>query len=155
MPTPFQTYPKVMKHPDYAPPVIEKEDGPDKGLFRAGARQIASARFPDVTVSNVNDEKAYAAKGYRPANMGNPEEYEKAILDGAVHANVTITEYPKWKYHDENIPKIVNDKDEEKALGPGWRDTPDAIIAEVLASFQAVQTKEKIDRRKKEHRNKA
>lgn len=33
--------------------------------------------------------------------------------------------YPTWKYKKDEEAKIVNNAAEEKALGPGWFDTPD------------------------------
>lgn len=33
-------------------------------------------------------------------------------------------EFPKWKYHDAHEAVVVQDADAEKALGPGWRDSP-------------------------------
>lgn len=34
------------------------------------------------------------------------------------------TEFPKWKYHATEPARIVNDQDEEDALGAGWHNTP-------------------------------
>ena len=31
-------------------------------------------------------------------------------------------EYPKWMYHKSEVPVIVNNPDEEDALGKGWHD---------------------------------
>jgi hypothetical protein len=33
-------------------------------------------------------------------------------------------EFPKWKYHPERGGKIVQNAEEEKALGEGWYNTP-------------------------------
>jgi hypothetical protein len=33
-------------------------------------------------------------------------------------------EFPKWKYHPEKGGKIVQNAEEEKALGEGWYNTP-------------------------------
>ncbi len=33
-------------------------------------------------------------------------------------------EYPKWKYHATEAPKLVADKAEEDALGKGWHESP-------------------------------
>ena len=76
-----------------------------------------------MTVTNRASEQEYAAKGYRPVHMGNAAEYENTILEGSVHVDGAKTDFPKWKYHDEEMPVIVNDAAEEKALGDGWRDT--------------------------------
>lgn len=39
--------------------------------------------------------------------------------------------YPMWKYHKTNEPKLVHSEAEEKALGPGWADTPAAFELEI------------------------
>lgn len=38
--------------------------------------------------------------------------------------------YPKWLYHREESPKVVNDPDEHEALGAGWEESPAAFEAE-------------------------
>jgi hypothetical protein len=35
--------------------------------------------------------------------------------------------YPKWLYHREEDPKVVNDPDEHDALGAGWEESPAAF----------------------------
>lgn len=32
--------------------------------------------------------------------------------------------YPKWLYHREESPQVVNDPDEHEALGAGWEESP-------------------------------
>lgn len=39
-------------------------------------------------------------------------------------------EFPKWKYHATEEPKIVQSKDEERALGEAWVDSPADAVAE-------------------------
>lgn len=38
-------------------------------------------------------------------------------------------EYPKWLYHADGRSVVVNDREEEAALGEGWADTPAAFPA--------------------------
>lgn len=52
-------------------------------------------------------------------------------------------DFPKWKYHAEQPARIVNDSEEEKNLGRGWKDEPvkgntevDASVAQAPASGQ-------------------
>lgn len=33
-------------------------------------------------------------------------------------------DFPKWKYHPEKSPMLVNNADEENSLEPGWQDKP-------------------------------
>lgn len=35
-----------------------------------------------------------------------------------------IVEYPKWKYHESGRAVVVQSRDGEVALGPGWGDSP-------------------------------
>jgi hypothetical protein len=37
-------------------------------------------------------------------------------------------EFPKWKYHETQNAVIVQDPDEESALGEGWFDSPADIV---------------------------
>lgn len=41
----------------------------------------------------------------------------------------TVTPFPKWKYHAADAPEgvIVDDAEEESALGAGWVDNPAQI----------------------------
>lgn len=40
-----------------------------------------------------------------------------------------MDEYPRWRYHATEKPKLVNDPVEDEALGDGWADTPAAFEA--------------------------
>jgi hypothetical protein len=40
--------------------------------------------------------------------------------------------YPKWKYHRELAAVIVQNENEEAALGEGWEDTPAAFAEAAL-----------------------
>lgn len=35
-----------------------------------------------------------------------------------------MSEYPKWRYKKGQPNTLVNSKEEEKVLGPGWGDSP-------------------------------
>lgn len=37
-------------------------------------------------------------------------------------------EYPKWLYHATLSPALVEDPEQEDALGEGWADTPAAFL---------------------------
>ena len=36
-------------------------------------------------------------------------------------------EFPKWKYHPKHAARIVQNAEEEKALGRGWVNTPNQL----------------------------
>lgn len=41
---------------------------------------------------------------------------------------MAIVEYPKWKYHSALEALIVQTPEQEKLLGPGWKDSPADVI---------------------------
>lgn len=45
--------------------------------------------------------------------------------------------YPKWLYHREESPQVVNDPDEHEALGAGWEESPAAFEAEEESESEA------------------
>lgn len=45
-----------------------------------------------------------------------------------------IQEHPKWKYHATKEAVIVQDADEEAALGDEWQDAPIDADSEVLST---------------------
>lgn len=123
----FKEYPKLMKHPQHAPAVWKQLEGKGVGLFAPDTICTSVERFADVTVTTVEQEQYYAARGYRPSNMADPELYEQAILESAPVEGYGFKAYPKWKYHAFEMPKVVNSAAEENALGEDWGDSP--IIA--------------------------
>lgn len=120
----FQEYPKVMKHPNHAPAVYKQQPGKGQGLFAPDTVMVSAERFPDVTVFTLEQEKQQAALGYRPANMGDAREYEKAILESQPGDGYNFQEYPKWKYSKTEVPVIVHSRAEEESLDGEWFDRP-------------------------------
>lgn len=161
MATNFKDYPKWMHHPNHESAVIEKEDGPDKGLFRAGGRQVKAEMFPPQLVTNRDQEQMWAARGYLPANCSDAEEYEKTILDGSVDTSNRGGAYPKWKYSPTEMPLIVQSEKEENGLNGIWFDTPseaqdyeseDDVEEKETKVPQAVIETAKIDKRSKAYK---
>lgn len=123
----FKQYPKRMIHSAHALAVFKPltpEQEKMKGLFAPIPELLSPERYPDVVVSTIEQEKQYASKGYRPANQSNEEEYQSAILESDRVVGYKFSLYPKWKYHPMQMPVIVQDASEEKALGDGWEDSP-------------------------------
>lgn len=52
-----------------------------------------------------------------------------------------MSEFPKWKYR-ERQSVIVENAEEERALGPGWVDDPQAAMAQHAAAMAAKATAE-------------
>lgn len=134
---PFQEYPKKMHHPQHAPAVWQKQKGTPayeaalaagkvsgSGLFAPDTVCTTTERFPDVVVTNLEQEKYHAARGYRPANVADPDAYEQAVLEAQPTSGYKHEEFPKWKYHALKIPVVVKSKQEELDLGKGWSDQP-------------------------------
>jgi len=120
----FNEYPKVLKHPQHSPAVWKQLEGKGKGLFAPDTVCTQPERLPDITVTDIEQEKLYASRGYRPANNPDPQAYEQAILDAQPFSGQDFQAFPKWKYHATQIPVVVKTAAEEKALGPGWADAP-------------------------------
>jgi hypothetical protein len=136
----FQEFPKKMHHPSHVPAVWKQLAGKGQGLFAPDTVCTQVERFPEVTVCDINQEKMYASRGYRPNNMPDPVGYEQAILDTQPGSNCTLTEFPKWKYHAMQIPLIVQNADEERALGAGWADAPIIATEDDLIEAQPEST---------------
>ncbi len=148
----FREYPKVMNHPGYHPAVFKKLDGPNRGFLEPDTVMISPERLAPVTVTSFEQEQKYAAKGYRPANMTNEQEYEQSVLDGVISTK-EFQAYPKFKYHPVNLPVIVQNEREEGALGEGWQDLPIAATEDDLyPDANEVSAPVKIDKRTKEGR---
>jgi hypothetical protein len=147
----FQEYPKLMKHPAHSPAVYEQLPGKGIGLFTPDTVCRSPERFPDVTVATVDDEKKYASKGYRPANMVNAGDYEATLLEFSPVSGYINNEYPKWKYHPFELSKIVKTKAEELSLGDGWQDSPVIATEDDLDDIASLSDV-KIDKRSKEYR---
>jgi len=159
----FNEYPKLMKHPGHRPAQWKKLEGKGVGLFSPDTVMTAAELFADVTVSTLDQEKQYAARGYRPSGIADPEQYEQAFLESSPNGYI-FQEFPKMKYHALQAPVIVNDKQEEKALGAGWHDMPveateDDFIAaesqndETNQVAAELESSEKLDKRSKAYRN--
>lgn len=134
----FQEYPKRMAHPQRQP-AEWKSLGETQGLMAADTVMIKPERFPDVTVFNRDQEAQYAARGYRPNNVTDPAEYERAILDAQpASSNGGMQDYPRWMYHAMEVPVIVKTAAEEKALGVDWSRTPILATEEDLEGYAAM-----------------
>jgi len=48
----------------------------------------------------------------------------KLTGEDVTSAKPNFSEFPKWKYHDQFQARTVMSAEQEKALGDGWRDTP-------------------------------
>jgi hypothetical protein len=111
----YQEFPKVLSHPQHKAAVIgqgprEKPEVYAERAAREGPPQ--PERWPAVTVTNIDQEEEYVAKGYLSPGRPTPA------------GPVGVVEYPKWVFHREEAPVIVKDAAQQEALGPGWYDTP-------------------------------
>ena len=130
----YQEFPKRMFHPQHTAAVWHQLEGKGKGLFAPDTICTQPERFPDVVVATLDQEKQYAAKGYRPVSLPDPAAYEVAILDAQPMNGYQHQEYPKWRYHAIKVPVVVQNAEEDAALGEGWSDTPIIATEDDLAS---------------------
>lgn len=95
-------YPKVLTHPT----------------------QTNKDRVPiTVSVESLEQEQEYLAKGFRVGFAQDPMAFA-AAASGMPPPDYQYQEYPKWKYHASETACIVEDRDEEDALGEQWYDNP-------------------------------
>lgn len=53
---------------------------------------------------------------------------------------MSFQEFPKWKYHPQHEPVVVDDADAEKALGDGWGDSPVFVAVAADAPAETVES---------------
>ena len=88
-------------------------------------------------MTDIEQEKLYASRGYRPANNPDPQAYDQAILDAQPFSGQDFQEFPKWKYHAVQIPVVVKSAAEERALGAEWEDAPIVATEDDLAEVHS------------------
>lgn len=57
--------------------------------------------------------------------------------------------YPKWKYHRDFEPMLVKTEEQEKKLGPEWKDSPAAFGIETHPATAQEELDPTIPRAKK------
>lgn len=126
----YQRYPLLMRHPQHQDashtmvPGIIVQTAQGRKEIGSHTDQAKPQYLPDVTVDNEAQEKMWAGRGYVAAGEPNAEAYHAQIL-GIEAPDHSFHEYPKWMYHHEEEPTIVQSREEEEALGPGWSASPD------------------------------
>ena len=84
-------------------------------------------KFPNVMVKNKDQEQYYAAMGYTPTGVGDPEAYRRAMTGNESPKPGTFVDYPRMLYRMEGAElkdRTVANEAEENALA-GWHRTPD------------------------------
>lgn len=122
---PYREYPKAMRHPQSSPAVLAKWDPQERDPNKQP--QGKPARFPDVLVHTKDQEEEYAAKGYLPGGVSDPEAYRRAITGNEPPPESTFVEYPKYMYRkvgEKMEDRLVNSKAEESALSEEWYGSP-------------------------------
>ncbi len=130
----YKEYPKWMHHPNYVPAtVIREERDPRFPKASPGAHGEPAKFAPQLAVS-LEDEERWASLGYLPAGVGDSDAYHAQMAHAATPNDHVHHEFPKWKYHYEEAPVLVQDAEEEAALGPWWFDRPDLVQPEEEAA---------------------
>jgi hypothetical protein len=135
----YQDFPKVMHHPQHKPAThkVESREGLPKGM-EPGTYDATPAFLPDVTVHTPDQEAQYASKGYLPMGVSDPEAYMRATIGAAPPDDHVFHEYPKWKYHLEEEPRIVANEAEERELGATWANSPAGPFPEPVVEQEPV-----------------
>ena len=157
----FQEFPKVMKHPGHTKAVIYKQPrlrpgDPDFGKPVNPADTGRPERLADVMVNNPDQEQQYAALGYVPAGVSDPEAYRRAKTNNLLRPESNFHEYPKIVYRAKNAEeceeRLVNSKAEESALGEGWFRNPGEAQARRKAKPELKAETAKADKPKSKHK---
>ena len=143
----FQQYPLAMKPPQYRPAVISKDTINRDGSITK-APPGSPVRFPDVFVHNEEQEKQYAALGYLPGGVSDPEEYHRAMTGNEEPSDHKHHEYPRWMYQADgggdlsvtvNFEVVqvrgvlVNSEQERKQLRGEWHELPSQAAEAALS----------------------
>lgn len=133
----FKQYPLAMTHPGHRPAVLSQDEVVNGKIIKAPPG--SPEKFPAVFVNNKDQEQEYAAKGYVPNGVSDPEAYRRAMTGNEEPVNHSHREYPRWMYqaHDsgehpvvvdfETVMvrgKLVKTEDERTALPGDWHETP-------------------------------
>lgn len=122
----YQEYPKVMRHPQTRPAVLAKWDYTEKDPRKQV--QGSPAKFPDVIVSNRDQEEQYAAKGYVPGGVSDPDAYRMQITGNAPPTEKFV-EFPKYLYRVKDgllEDTLVESAEQERGLEGVWYSSPSA-----------------------------
>ena len=87
---------------------------------------------PSPITKEVLELRLVALERDRAQAIANVNAYDGAIQECQFWLELlkdaeqeeAMVEFPKWKYHREKKAVVVNSAEEEKALGPGWADSP-------------------------------
>lgn len=156
----FQQYPKAMKHPQHRP-ATKSQDYQDPVTKRwVDAPPGQPERFPSVFVHNEDQEKQYAALGYVPNGVSDPEAYHAAMTGNEEPNSHQHREYPRYMYkahpagehtvHVDHEPVrvrgvVVKDELERDKLGDGWFESPRDAAEATLTDDSEAQGEEGSD----------
>lgn len=133
----FQEYPKHMNHPAYRPAVIAKWDPKIKDPKEQP--QGSAAKFPPVIVHNLDQEQQYAAVGYKPNGVSDPEAYRKQMTGNTPRPDGSEKEYPRMLYkaadneQGYSYETAANKEVEKSLLAKGFK----VSLADVLNPSEA------------------
>ena len=138
----FQNYPLAMSHPHKRPAVLSQDTvNRDGSINHAPAGKPAA--FPDVFVSNKDQELQYASMGYLPNGVSDPDAYMSAVLGADKPFSHEHVEYPKWLYQadeDGDVDSVLIDSEaQEKKLSGLWWSTPDEARSAQSSDDQSTQ----------------
>ena len=107
----YQEYPKLMRHPGYAPATIGQEVVHESGKFKYYVGGTAQ-RYPHVLVHSAMDEEHHKSLGYESKGSCSGAEFARMVQTYEPAPTVHVPEeYPKWVQG-----KLVKTAAEEAAL---------------------------------------
>lgn len=137
----YEKYPMIMTHSGHklarkiSDAILGGPGAPNNGFGMP--EQWEPERFPQISVTNADDEQYYAAKGYKPAGQPNAAAFSTAHASPHVPGR-THSEWPKMI-----DGKLVQDPNAPSGGGfqrfPMWMNPPDggdAILVETQAHEQ-------------------
>lgn len=152
----FKQYPMAMKHPGHKPAVISQDQIVNGRYVKSAAG--SPEKFPPVFVNNEDQEQQYAALGYVPNGVSDPEAYRRAMTGNDEPVNHKHRDYPRWMYqqHDDGDHEVlvgydpvmvrgvlVHSEQERSALRGEWFETPmQAAEAHLTAPDESAKRKQ-------------
>jgi hypothetical protein len=151
----FAEYPKAMRHPQYRPAVLSKDTIDPNTKQTIKAPPGSPVRFPDVFVHNEDQEKQYAALGYLPNGVSDPDSYHRAMTGNDEPSDHKHHEYPRWMYQADEDGEVavtmnhevirvrgvlVKNEKEREALRGDWYEMPAEAAEAAVTEEDAEET---------------
>jgi len=135
----------------------KKTKAEEKARAKAAAKQAKAdaAAKAKADKQKAKADAAIAKKAGKKTIKGKatpPPTYDRRYLDDASNPRRRVDDgvfvapkvpqpYPAVRYHETDPPRTVQTEEEDKALGPGWSDTPTATATGTYPAWRYHHTK--------------